>query len=240
MLRLVVLVSAFAAALTWLYFLSTMTPTLPQNQQLQFPSSLEDLKKTAQILSSLFEQDSQSSYVIVLFISAYLFKQTFAIPGSVFLNALAGAVFGLKTGFGLVCTLTACGATFCFLLARFVGQDVALKFFPAKINSFKKKLEDNYDRLPYFLLFLRLFPATPNWAVNMCCGVLNVPIHIFFITALVGLMPYNYVCVQTGVIISKLTNMSDMMTWTTLAQMSLVAIVALVPGVIMKKKHAQQ
>jgi len=35
---------------------------------------------------------------VTLFVSAYLFKQTFAIPGSVFLNALAGAVFGLKTG----------------------------------------------------------------------------------------------------------------------------------------------
>jgi hypothetical protein len=52
-------------------------------------------------------------------------------------------------------------------------------------------------------------------------------------------MPYNYVCVQTGVIVSKLTNISDMMTWSTLAQMSLVAIVALVPGLVMKKKQSQ-
>jgi hypothetical protein len=133
-------------------------------------------------------------------VSAYLFKQTFAIPGSVFLNALAGAVFGLKTGikklelvskafnylyetlivilfisfhcnkkfitkspvklfcflalkdllfsgFCLVCTLTAVGATLCYLLARLVGQDLALKYFPSKISAFKKKLDENYDRL---------------------------------------------------------------------------------------------
>ena len=43
-------------------------------------------------------KDSEVGYVVVLFVSAYLFKQTFAIPGSVFLNALAGAVFGLQTG----------------------------------------------------------------------------------------------------------------------------------------------
>ena len=43
-------------------------------------------------------KDSEGGYVVVLFVSAYLFKQTFAIPGSVFLNALAGAVFGLQTG----------------------------------------------------------------------------------------------------------------------------------------------
>jgi len=46
---------------------------------------------------SIFK-DSHRGYVIILFVSAYLFKQTFAIPGSVFLNALAGAVFGLETG----------------------------------------------------------------------------------------------------------------------------------------------
>ena len=33
----------------------------------------------------------------------------------------------------------------------------------------------NENRLPYFLLFLRLFPCSPNWAINMCSGVLGVP-----------------------------------------------------------------
>jgi len=112
-----------------------------------------------------------------------------------------------------------------------------MRFFPSKILSFKTKLNENYARLPYFLLFLRLFPATPNWAVNMCCGVLNVPVHLFFATALVGLMPYNYICVQTGVIVSKLTNMSEMMTWSTLLQLSLIALIALVPGFVVKNKQ---
>ena len=51
-------------------------------------------------------------------------------------------------------------------------------------------------------------------------------------------MPYNYICVQTGVIVANITNMSDMMSWTTLAQMSGVAIVALLPGIIMNRKQA--
>ena len=66
-------------------------------------------------------------YVLVLFSSAYLFKQTFAIPGSVFLNLLAGAIFGLSFGFCLTCVLTACGATCCYLMAKFVGRNTALK-----------------------------------------------------------------------------------------------------------------
>ena len=53
-------------------------------------------------------------------------------------------------------------------------------------------------------------------------------------------MPYNYVCVHTGVLMSQLSSMSDMMSWATLAQLSLVALVALLPGLVMKnkKKHA--
>ena len=52
-------------------------------------------------------------------------------------------------------------------------------------------------------------------------------------------MPYNYMCVQTGVLVSQLASISDLMTWSTLAQMSLVAVVALLPGMIVKRKQAQ-
>ena len=55
-------------------------------------------------LSSI--QKNNTTLVLLLFSLAYLFKQTFAIPGSVFLNLLAGAIFGLPVGFCLTSTLT--------------------------------------------------------------------------------------------------------------------------------------
>ena len=97
-------------------------------------------------------------------------------------------------------------------------------------------LEENASRLPYFLLSLRLLPISPNWAVNMCCGVLDVPITTFFLTVLIGLMPYNYICVTTGVILSKLTSINDIFTWTTMLQMSGVALMATLPAFLSKKE----
>ena len=97
-------------------------------------------------------------------------------------------------------------------------------------------LEENASRLPYFLLSLRLLPISPNWAVNMCCGVLDVPITTFFLTVLIGLMPYNYICVTTGVILSKLTSINDIFTWTTMLQMSGVALMATLPAFLSKKQ----
>jgi uncharacterized membrane protein YdjX (TVP38/TMEM64 family) len=97
-------------------------------------------------------------------------------------------------------------------------------------------LEENASRLPYFLLSLRLLPISPNWAVNMCCGVLDVPITTFFLTVLIGLMPYNYICVTTGVILSKLTSINDIFTWTTMLQMSGVALMATLSAFLSKKE----
>ena len=130
----------------------------------------------------------------------------------------------------------ASGATCCFLLARFVGREFAAKYFAKRMSSFKQQLAENSQRLPYFLLFLRLFPCSPNWAINMCSGILGVPVHTFWWTVLVGLMPYNYICVQTGVLLSSLRNMSDIFTWTTALQLSGIAVFALLPGLLAGKR----
>ena len=51
--------------------------------ELQFPSDLEDLKSLASLLKQYKRENF--GYVVLLFCSAYLYKQTFAIPGSVFM-----------------------------------------------------------------------------------------------------------------------------------------------------------
>ena len=116
------------------------------------------------------------TYVLLLFCSAYIFKQTFAVPGSVFLNILAGALYGTWPGFILCSVLSGTGASLCYIMANLVGSEAARFYFPERISSFEKKLEENQAELPFFLLFLRLFPMSPNWALNMASGVLGTKI----------------------------------------------------------------
>ena len=49
----------------------------------RFPRNLNELKKLAKLLTDYQQQNPL--YVFLLFCSAYLYKQTFAIPGSVFM-----------------------------------------------------------------------------------------------------------------------------------------------------------
>ena len=169
--KLLLVPLAIVLNLALLYIIVQFAPDTYGENNLSFPSSLDDIRKLAIILNNY--NTNHPHYVLLLFSLAYVFKQTFAVPGSVFLNVLAGAIFGSGAGFLLCCCLTACGASLCYLLARAVGKDVAMKYFPERVQIFGTKLEENKQELPYFLLFLRLFPMSPNWALNMASGVLG-------------------------------------------------------------------
>ena len=162
---------ALLSNLVLLYVTVLLAPEEGDAGRLSFPSSLEDIRSLAVVLNNYSRNNP--TYVLVLFSLAYLFKQTFAVPGSVFLNVLSGAIFGPGLGFLLCCSLTAGGASLCYLLARAVGKDAAEKYFPQRVQTFGCKLEENKQELPFFLLFLRLFPMSPNWALNMASGVLG-------------------------------------------------------------------
>merc|ERR1712013_637947 len=166
---------------------------------------------------------------------------TFAVPGSVFLNVLAGAIFGTHFGFILCSLLTACGASLCYFLARLVGEGALARWFPNQLESFRLKLEENKTELPFFLLFLRLFPMSPNWALNMASGVLGVPLHLFFLSVFFGLMPYNYLCVTSGVLIADIKEVGDILSWSNLGRCATIALAALVPSLIIRaRKKAKE
>ncbi|XP_012728254.2 transmembrane protein 41A-B [Fundulus heteroclitus] len=236
-----------AAASVYLYLLSAHLPPGPtrlqpgsgqedeavQEYRLKFPSDLESLRELAETLK--FYKTENYGYVLLLFCSAYLYKQSFAIPGSSFLNMLGGAIFGPWVGLMLTCLLSTFGSTFCFLLSSTFGKQYVVYFFPEKVALLQRKVEENQSSLFFFLLFLRFFPMTPNWFLNITCPVLNIPISIFFFSVLIGLIPYNFICVRTGSILSQISSLDDIFSWGTLAQLLAIALMALLPGALIRR-----
>ncbi|KAB1283628.1 Transmembrane protein 41A [Camelus dromedarius] len=202
-------------------------------RSLWFPSDVAELRELSEILRE-YRKEHQA-YVFLLFCSAYLYKQSFAIPGSSFLNVLAGALFGPWLGLLLCCVLASVGATCCYLLSSVFGKQLVVSYFPDKVALLQRKVEENRNGLFFFLLFLRLFPMTPNWFLNLSAPILNIPILQFFFSVLIGLIPYNFICVQTGSILSTLTSLNALFSWTTAFKLLAIALVALVPGTLIKK-----
>uniref|UniRef100_A0A096LSS4 Transmembrane protein 41aa n=1 Tax=Poecilia formosa TaxID=48698 RepID=A0A096LSS4_POEFO len=201
--------------------------------RLKFPSDLEELRELSELLQ--FYKTEHTAYVLLLFCSAYLYKQSFAIPGSSFLNILAGAIFGPYLGLLLACVLTTVGSTMCYLLSQAFGKQHIINLFPEKVSMLQKKVEDNRDCLFFFLLFLRFFPMTPNWFLNMSAPIVNIPIVYFFFSVFIGLLPYNFICVQTGAMLSEVSSLDDLFSWEHLLQLLAIACVALVPGALIRR-----
>uniref|UniRef100_T1KMR1 Uncharacterized protein n=1 Tax=Tetranychus urticae TaxID=32264 RepID=T1KMR1_TETUR len=65
-------------------------------------------------------------------------------------------------------------------------------------------------------------------------NVLSLIVFLFF-HPFSGLMPYNFICVQTGCLLSTLKSMDDVFTWSTLLTLMGIAFVALIPGLLSRK-----
>ncbi|RLN56210.1 hypothetical protein BBJ29_005014 [Phytophthora kernoviae] len=208
-------------------------------------SSLQELQRSHETFLHVFAV--QFPLALACFACIYVLKQTFAIPGSALLNVFAGAVLPLSLAFPLVCILTACGASCCFLLSKsLASEDIVFslseRLLPGKLHALRQKVEDARERgqLPFLLLFLRVFPFTPNWFLNMASPWLQVPLKLFAPSVAVGLLPYNFVTVHAGAMLSSLRSTSDLLDPRTMVVLVLLAIGMLIPALLKKKAKGRE
>uniref|UniRef100_A0A7E4W120 Golgi apparatus membrane protein TVP38 n=1 Tax=Panagrellus redivivus TaxID=6233 RepID=A0A7E4W120_PANRE len=192
----------------------------------ELPSQFENFTTLAVKFKAY--KNEHYAYISMLFTCTYLYKQTFAIPGSFLLNIIAGAVFGMLPGFIACCILTTLGSTLCYLFSEMFGREYVLYYFGERLTYLQQKIDDNNQRLLPFLLFARMFPISPSWLLNIVAPFLNIPLPIFAASAFVGLAPYNFVCVQAGSILSELKSWDDVFSSTTMLNMFSMALIPLV------------
>ncbi|XP_019854109.1 PREDICTED: transmembrane protein 41A-like [Amphimedon queenslandica] len=212
LVRSVVLVGS--VLLLFLFLLYSVAGVLSNRTRnsvsLKFPTSIGDIKDL--INDALTLKNDELYLVMVLYSLAYLFKQCFSIPGSSLLNLFAGAVFGLWIGFPLVCVLSASGASLCFLLSKLAGEELVKMCLKERLTSLSTKVKGQSGFGEFLMLLsLRLFPATPNWLLNLSLPHLGVHSGKFFLSVFFGLMPYNFLCVQAGLILRVSTSVDDVM-----------------------------
>ena len=90
-----------------------------------------------------------------------------------------------------------------------------------------------------YLISIRMFPATPNWLLNILLPHCSVPLDLFFLSMLLGLMPYNLITVNAGSMLASVESLSDIVSGKMLAQLSLSAILVagLAPALRSLQRH---
>ncbi|KAI9144785.1 snare associated Golgi protein-domain-containing protein [Paraphysoderma sedebokerense] len=207
-----------------------------QRGQLKYPRTLDDVKALTRLLTTFM----QSHYynVMIAFVVVYVFLQTFAVPGSIMLSVLGGALFGLPIGLLLVCTCSAIGASNCYFISKFFGAPLVRKYLKSRVNSWKIQVAQQRDHLFSYILFLRITPFLPNWFINIASPHLKIPIYTFFFGTFFGVAPPSFIHVQAGKAIQQLsTNHSvSMLTPTNVAAITIFAVLSILPVILKRNK----
>ena len=69
----------------------------------------------------------------------------------------------------------------------------------------------------------------------MTSPLLGIPLEIFIVTAFIGRLPYNFICVQAGNVLAELHSLNDLLNLRTAANFLMLAIVASLPALLNKQ-----
>lgn len=178
--NIIILLALFAVSLMIMAFIFWNFPELSEDDvsRLRFPRSLDAAKDLGRLLSKY--KDTHYFTVLGAVTITYVFLQSFAIPGSIFCSILSGFLFPFPLALFLVCSCSAIGATFCYLLSAMVGQGLMRKHFPQKLKSWQSQLDHHHDDMLWYIIFLRITPFLPNWFINLASPVLGVKLAPFY------------------------------------------------------------
>jgi len=171
--------------------------------------------------------------LLQLWISIFLLKQILCLPGAGFLNMMGGRLLGSFFGLLFTCVLTTFGATCCYFLSYFLFQKVVEKCCYDRLILMKEKIKENQNDLFWYIVSLRIFPMFPQWFINISSPYVVVHLKYFIPSIFFGLLPYNYVCVQTGVIFKDVQENSGSLPINMIIKFTLLAL-GIISMVILK------
>jgi len=204
-----------------------------EKQFVKVPKNIDDAKMLGSVLFKY--KDRYYLQVLIAYFTVYVFLQSFAIPGSIFLSILSGFLFPFPVALFLVCLCSATGASFCYLLSYLVGRRLVWRYIPDRAIEWSSHVERHRQHLLNYIIFLRITPFLPNWFINIVSPVINVPLHIFFIGTFIGVAPPSFVAIHAGTTLQQLTSAGETLSWQSMCFLAVLAVVSLLPVVFRKQ-----
>ena len=122
----------------------------------------------------------------LLYAVGYAVVTAASLPIATLLTLMGGFLFGALAGTALTVVGATAGATAVFLVARTAFGD-ALR---VKARPYVGRMEDGFRRNQFsYMLFLRLMPAFPFFAVNIVPAFLGVRTRTYILTTFIGIIP---------------------------------------------------
>jgi uncharacterized membrane protein YdjX (TVP38/TMEM64 family) len=129
------------------------------------------------------------------FIATYAAVVALSLPGATIMTLAGGFLFGVPLGASLTVVGATVGATALFLIARSAFGDILRR----KAGPFLGRMAEGFAQNAFnYLLFLRLVPAFPFWAVNLAPALLGMRLVPFIVATGLGIIPGTVVFTAFG------------------------------------------
>ncbi|KAM8938742.1 transmembrane protein 41B [Pelodytes ibericus] len=234
-MSLLILVSIFLSAAFIMFLVYKNFPQLSEEerQMIKVPRDMDDAKALGKVLSKY--KDTFYVEVLVAYFATYVFLQTFAIPGSIFLSILSGFLYPFPLALFLVCLCSGLGASFCYTLSYHVGRPVVYKYLTEKAVKWSQQVERHRDHLINYIIFLRITPFLPNWFINITSPIINVPLKVFFWGTFLGVAPPSFVAIKAGTTLYQLTTAGEAVSWNSVIVLMILAVLSILPAIFQNK-----
>lgn len=144
------------------------------------PKSIEDLKALREL--ALFVAEQNTSFTFLSWSLLYILMQICAIPGTLSLSLICGALYGQVIGLLAVSLTSTLGSSCCYLLTgSFLGRPLAQHFWPQRLDWFRRQVESRRSNILFYIIFLRLTPVLPNTFINVAAPIVGIDLVPFFI-----------------------------------------------------------
>jgi uncharacterized membrane protein YdjX (TVP38/TMEM64 family) len=226
------LLFVFGSFVLVLYAIYLSFPNLEDNEKqfIKVPRNIVDAKDLGLVLKKYAHNHYYS--VFAAFFAAYVFLQTFAIPGSIFLSILSGFLFPFPLALSLVCTCSTLGAVFCYFLSRIVARQLIMKYLRARILAWQAQVASKRADLLYYIIFLRVTPLVPNWFINLASPLIDIPLRAFALGTFIGVAPPSCLYIQAGQTLNLMTSQTAVFSWTSIGLLAVFSCVSLLPVVL--------
>ncbi|ORY06273.1 hypothetical protein K493DRAFT_310604 [Basidiobolus meristosporus CBS 931.73] len=125
----------------------------------------------------------------------------------------------------------------CYYMFYIAGRDILERYIPNHLASFRYQIESNRSSLFLYLLTIRLFPLSPYWLINIISPFVGVPVWIFFVTCMLGILPYTFVTVEAGQMLSEVESISDILDSRFMGKLFLISAVPIFVSIVTRKRN---
>ncbi len=185
--------------------------------------NLDELKKNINFLKIWANEEIYLSRISFFILYVIFSGLSFPLLPSI-LTIAAGALFGIVEGVIIVSFASTTGACICFLLSRYLLKD----FINIKFEKTKLLIDNKFSKNGiYYLLSLRLIPTISFVLINLIMGVLPISLYRFYYISQIGMLPATVIYVNAGSEISKVNTINDVMSFSLMLSLLLLATLPL-------------